>query len=179
MGLFDLKGDKIVLDPDKLIVPEFRAIWDQDKSKDKAVAEKMITYIYFLCDYNSPYASYPEEKKEEELMRDLKMKVKEVSTVEMKLAILKYKEFQETHSMRLLRSARVACDKMADYFREVDFAAADDQGKLKYNAKDVAANIAAVGKMIESLDKVEEKVKKEITTSSQIRGGGTEGSYER
>ena len=32
MELFDIEGGKIVLDPNVLYIPEFKALWDRDTS---------------------------------------------------------------------------------------------------------------------------------------------------
>ena len=180
MGLFNIKNDNIILDPDKLIIPEFRKIWDSDKSKGKESAQKILTYIYFLCDFNSPYSIHPEYERKETLVKDfLKGSSKLVDTPDVSQAIEKYKDFQQTPSMRLLESAKIACGKLSDYFTTLDFKEMDDSGRPVYQAKDVAANLKAVGGIIESLNKTEEQVKKEITSSSKIRGGGEEGDFER
>lgn len=180
MGLFNIKNDNIILDPDKLIIPEFKSIWDKDKTKGKESAQKILTYIYFLCDFNSPYAIYPEYDRKEKIKTDfLKGNDKLILTPEVSNAIDKYKEFQHTPSMRLLESAKVACGKLSDYFMELDFKELDDSGRPVYVAKDVAANLKAVGGIIESLDKTEDQVKKEVKTNSKIFGGGEEGDFER
>lgn len=180
MGIFDIKNDKIVLDPSKLIIPEFKKIWDSDKTKTKEKAEKLLTYIYFLCDYNSPYSIYPLYERKERLIQDfLKKDTTSLESKMVKDAIQKYKEFQETPSMKLLESAKIACGKLSDYFTTLDFKEMDDTGRPVYQAKDVASNLKAVGGIIESLNKTEDQVKKEITSSTKIRGGGEAGEYER
>lgn len=180
MGLFDLIDNKIVLDPEKIAVPEFLVIWNDDKSKDKVKAEKLLTYIYFLCDYNSPYAIYPENEREAILIQDyMQGYKKEIKKSNVQQAIEKYKSFQQTTSMKLLEAAKVACNKLSDYFHQIDFTELDDDGKPIYNAKDVALNLKSIGGIIESLNKTTEQVKKEITSSSKIRGGGEAGEYER
>ena len=180
MGLFDLRNNKIILDPEKIAIPEFLVIWNADKSEDKIKAERLLTYIYFLCDYNSPYAIYPENERKnilmEDYMKDYKKEIKKSSMIN---AIEKYKAFQQTTSMKLLEAAKVACNKLSDYFHGVDFKELDENGKPVYNAKDVALNLKSIGGIIESLNKTTDQVKKEITSSSKIRGGGEAGDYER
>ena len=179
MGLFDIKNDQIVLNPDSLAIPAFRTIWDNDKTKGKSRATQVISYIYYMSDFQSPYAIYPEKKRKEilrdEFIKDDKWKAgKEVDE-----AIKAYRGFQETHTMRLMRAARSAADQLSIYFEEIDFKEKDDNGRPVYTAKDVAINLEKVGKIVESLDKLEEKIKKEIKTESRVRGGGDLGIYER
>ena len=180
MGLFNIKNDRVILDPDKLIIPEFKKIWDEDKSKGKVNAERILTYIYFYCDFLSPYSIYPAYERKTVLLEEfLRGYTKLESSKLVQEGIKKYEEFQKTPSMRLLEAAKVACGKLSDYFMDLDFKEMDDTGRPVYVAKDVAANLKAVGGIIESLDKTEEQVKKEITVSTKIRGGGQAGDYER
>ena len=180
MGLFDIKNDVIILNPDAFVIPEFHEIWEDDKKKGKPKATKILTYIYFLCDFKSPYAVYPKHERLKKLENDfLKEDYLLAEQPLVKHAIAKYKEFQETPSMRLLESAKVACGKLSDYFETLDFKELDDSGKPVYQAKDVAANLKAVGGIIESLNKTEDQVKKEVTASAKIRGGGEAGDFER
>ena len=65
------------------------------------------------------------------------------------------------------------------YFENIDFLEIGENGKPLYNAKDVAINLEKVGSIVESLDKLENKIKKEIKTDSRVRGGGDIGLYER
>jgi hypothetical protein len=181
MGLLDLDPatGEAKLNPDILAIPAFDTIWKADKTKTKAKAMKNITYVYMMADFNSPYAVFPLVKRKTEVARDILGS--EDSKIEKMLleGIETYKKFQETPSMYLLEKTKTAIYKMADYFETVNFNQMDDTGRPVYTAKDVAANLEKIGKIIESYDKVEEKVKKEVKSESRIRGGGTEGSYER
>jgi len=177
-SLFDLKDGKVVLNPNSLAIPSFKKIYERDKSKKKDRALTEISYVYFLVDYKSPYSAYPEDKREKAIKTDF-ISIDSWEPDELILeAIDKYKEFQRTTSMRLLDGAKAASDKLTDYFNNIDFALMDDNRKPVYTAKDVAANLKSVGAIVESLEKVEDKIKKEISTSSTIIGGGTEGAYE-
>jgi hypothetical protein len=81
--------------------------------------------------------------------------------------------------MRLMKAAKGAADKLALYFENIDFLEMGSNGRLLYNAKDVAINLEKVGRIVESLDKLENKIKREIKTDSRVRGGGEIGLYER
>ena len=51
MKLFDIQQGKVVMNPTILWVPEFRTLWDRDKSKHKEQAVNEISYIVFLYDF--------------------------------------------------------------------------------------------------------------------------------
>lgn len=177
--IFDLKEGKVVINPNKLAVPIFKDIYERDKSKDKEKAFKELSYIYFLVDFKSPYDSYPDNIKEETIKRDIMKNSKWVPDELIVEAIKKYEEFQETPILRLIKSSKLSCDKLSDYFKNVDFTDTDDTGKLIYTAKDVVANLSSVGKVAESLDKLEELSKKQLKKDTKIRGGGIVGAYEQ
>ena len=179
MALFDLKNGNIVLNPDSLALPGFREIWKKDKTKGKEKATREISYIYFMCDYNSPYAVYPIDKRKEAIIKDYIKEEDWMETKEIKEAIKRYVDFQETHTMRLMRAAKGASDKLAGYFEAINFMDKDSNGKPIHTAKDVAVNLEKVGNIVDSLDKLETKIKKEVKTESRIRGGGEIGMYER
>ena len=111
----------------------------------------------------------------EDFMKDKKY----VPDKDISEAIGFYKRLRETTSMYVLEKAKGAVYKLADYFDCIDFKETDDMGRPVYSAKDVSANLEKVGKIVESLDKLEDKVRKEIKTAENIRGGGEIGDYER
>ena len=55
MNLFDLKGLVVTAHPEALLVPEFKTIWEDDDSEDKAQALRELSFVYFMSDYKSPY----------------------------------------------------------------------------------------------------------------------------
>jgi hypothetical protein len=170
MGLFDYKDYKVVISPDAAAIPPFRKIWERDKSKEKHKATQELSYIYFVYDFKSPYNIYPEEDRKIKVNTDFIKDPDWTPDPEVLVAIDEYKEFQRTYSMRFLESARGLADKLSTYFDEVDFNATDESGKPIYSAKDAVSNLKQVGDVIESLDKVEEKVKKEIDSKAKVRG---------
>ena len=178
-SLFDLKAGQVVLNAESLAVPIFNKIWKRDKSKAKEKANKEIAYIFFMCDFNSPYVAYPNTKRREVIVSDFMKDSKWKEDKDILEAMEKYLEFQETHTMRLMKAAKGAADKLASYFEHVDFLEIGENGRPLYNAKDVAINLEKVGSIVESLDKLENKIKKEIKSDSRVRGGGDIGLYER
>ena len=50
LKLFKYEGYKLEVDPKVLLIPQFKKIWDKDKTKGKVKALTDFTYIYFFCD---------------------------------------------------------------------------------------------------------------------------------
>jgi len=161
MAVFHLENNVVKVAPELLNIPEFKVIWDRDKSKDKGVAYKEIFYIYFTTDYKSVYNAYPEHEREARVIKDFIRDDKWIPDDEIKAACIKYDELQVTPTLRLLQSARTATDKLSQFFLIQD-----------PEHKNYTSNLEKLGRLIESMDKLEEKVKKEQTNSNRVRGGG-------
>ena len=116
MNLFDLRDFNVTISPKALMVPEFKALWDRDKSNSKGTALSELAYVYYLSDFKSPYLlsldiSIVEYTVAKDFMKDESYKPDKV----IKEAINKYKSLQETPSMRLLKSSLVTVSKLTDY----------------------------------------------------------------
>lgn len=175
--MFDLKDNKLVLAADQLSVPFIRAIWESDTSKTKEDAFREISYVFHMSDFKSSYASYPENVRREkitaELFKDKKWKPSKL----VEEAIVKYRELSITPTMGLVEDAYCLIDKLRTYFRDVDFSETDEQGKPKYSAKDALSNLGNLGKVVDTVNSLKEKVDKEITSKTTVRGQKTLTSY--
>lgn len=176
--MFELVNNQVVIHPDKLALPYFNAIWTADKSKNKALAFKELSYIFYLIDHKSPYSSYPIDKRREYILNDIIKDSKWVESELVKEGILKYKQLNTTLSIELLESVKGLLYKLKVYFDSVEF---DPTGDPEVEMKKAAAaqkSTADIGKSIESLYLLEEKVRKEITTKSTVRGGKSTALFE-
>lgn len=159
---------KLTILAEALNIPEFSAIWKSDKSKDKEKALRELSYIYYCADYNSPYLAYLPNERTEKLKKDFKInKV----TREIEKGIKKYNELQETPSMRFLKSATVALESMEQYFKNIDFNERDDRNAAVYRPVEISKCLKDCGGIMNSLEKLREKVKSEIYAQPTSRGG--------
>ena len=71
MKIFDFKDNEVVVSPEILTILVFKDIWDSDKSKTKKNAYNDFKYIYHLCDFNSPYNNYSEERRIEAIKEEV------------------------------------------------------------------------------------------------------------
>lgn len=176
MSIYDVTDGNITIKPEILNLPGFKEIWDF--FKDKGEAYKWLTYIYYVSDFNSPYNIYsPDERIKiinSEFLKDTNYKTTDL----IQAGIDKYKQLTRTPSMSFLEACLNAMKKLEDYFSHVDYTLMDDNGKPVYTATSVMKNLGDVGKVIDSINKVQEKVQKEVQNSDSIRGGGDMGKYE-
>lgn len=167
--LFDIDRGHVVMNPTVLWIPEFKKIWDRDKSKDKAMASKEISYIVFMHSFSSPYQSYAERDREKKVLNDYFKGMegwKPDTTI--KAAVKKYNELQDSVSLRLLRSSKKALEVIEEFFTNAD---PDQVDKVVKNAKEL-------GNLIQSLDKLEKQVQKEQHENANVRGGEAVGLFE-
>lgn len=179
MKLFDIQAGKVVMNPTILWVPEFRTLWDRDKSKHKEQAVNEISYIVFLYDFRSPYMAYPIGERELRIKKDYFKSEDWVPDEQIKAAVAKYKELQTSPISRLLQSAMDTCDKMTDYFNGIDFKKVDHNGKPIYTLKEVSSVMKDIGDIVSSLESLKDKVEREQTERGSIRGGTGIGMFER
>ena len=120
MKLIDIENKKPVIDPAALMIKEFKAIWDRDKTKDKGKALSELAYVYLSADYTSPYREYDGERKIQQIrdavMADQSWKPDKY----IEEAEKRYKELQRTPSLGLLEDAEYAINKLRKYFRDTD-----------------------------------------------------------
>ena len=73
MNVFNYDNVNKYLDlnePEMLLIREFKALLDRDKTKTKTRATKELTYIYLALDWKSPYSNYLEQERHEEALAD-------------------------------------------------------------------------------------------------------------
>lgn len=189
LKFFEYSDGLTLSKPELLLIKEFKALFDTKRNKCKkdpkgtnslrAFAD--CAYIYLVQDWQSPYSEMPEDDRITTALEDIA--VMGIETFEVDSLVLaaleKYKEMQETRSLSLLNAAYRAVDELKLYFLTVDLNQRDEQyGKPIYSAKDLSANIASLGKLLDSLEQLEERVKKEMQKKSDLRSDAEEGLFD-
>lgn len=166
--LFDIVNGKVIMNPTALWIPQFKKIWDRDKTKYKNVAVNEISYIVFMYGFHSPYAAYSEGDKEKKILEDFFPGQDWKPDQAIKEAIEKYNELQDSVALRALRAAKIGLDKAATYFETVS---PDRANEILRNAKEL-------GPTVKSLDMLTKQVEKEQLENSSVRGGEGIGLFE-
>jgi hypothetical protein len=176
--LFDIVDTEIVLNPNVVAIPALKKIWDKDKTKGKDNAKKVLTYITFMSDFNSPYRDIAADKKEETVRLDVFKDEKWFPTSEVHEAIEKYKELQETRHSKMLEALRHTEEEITYYFRNISLKDTDDLGKPKHNINEIVRNMKEVGGVIKSISILERQVETELQ-DNKVQGESEIGPYER
>jgi len=179
MKLFDLKERTVIVSPEALLVPEFEKLWKKDKTKDKGVAIRQLSFIYFVCDYRSPYRSAHTINKLESIVgKDFMKDENYAPDPDMRVAMEKYRELQRTPSMSLLDAAKRTVHNLTDYLESVDLTERDKNNRPVYKPSDVTSALKAIGGIVDSLRVVTETVQKEVSESGSLRGQRKKGNRE-
>jgi len=168
MRLFDTVNGKVIMNPASLWIPEFKTLWERDESVNKENAVKEISYVVFMYDFKSPYHAYVEREREVHILKDYIKDSKWRPDKKVKAAISKFKELQHTANSRLLEAAKIAADKLTDYFREIDSSSAND----------IVRNLKELAGVVKSLDALEKQVQREQLEANMARGGQDIGHFE-
>lgn len=161
MNIFTIEDNKVKVTSEALLIPHFKVVWERDSSKLKEKALAELSYIYFMADYKSIYLAYPESARSNQIKQDIVKDTNWKPDSTILDAIRKYEELQQTPTLRLLKSARHAIEQVSSYY--------DSVKPTDRNVTAIAGSIEKIGKIAESLDKLENKIRKEIQTEGRSK----------
>lgn len=164
-------------EPSLLLIREFKALLDRDKSEHKKKAFREFTYIYLAICWKSPYSQYSEYERHEAALIDAEMTEEEFNDPTFREACRKYRNLQDSSkSIKLLNAARMAADQFAEYFETIiDLNERDQNGKPVFSAEKVMKEMAQLSKVHEQLVALEAQVKQELEVQSGTRANVDEG----
>jgi hypothetical protein len=167
MNLFKREGNDVIFDPVALTIPEWRAIWDRDTTKDKEIAYQEIKYMYFMSEQlkeKNPYVDYTPGIKEKVIIKDhIRVPGWEADSL-VKSAIKKYLDFQEetNGNLRLLNALVKTREKLTKFFNEIDVDERDEKtGKPIYKVGDIMKASKEAESMFTTIEKLDEKIRRE------------------
>jgi len=192
MQLFREENFQVIIDPELKVIPQFKRIITRDRDRKKRAAFKELAYIYFAYDYKSPYFIYPETERKMRVRKDLELEPGWMEDKEMKDAIAKYISFLDSPAIKSLiaiREGLLSSAKVIDALRiRIDETLADATDQDAEDPVDIGSVVKSVTQLIDLSEKLpkaidtisdlEEKVKKEQSNESRIKGGGTKGIFE-
>ena len=165
--IFQTTGNTVEPTPEALMIPEFKAVWENDSSSHKLKARAAFAYIFHTTDPQSSYTNVLDRRAE--VIADFLQG--EEPSQEIEAAREKYAKLKITPEQRLLEASLHTANKLAEYFDSVDFTLTDELGKLVYSAKDVMGNLKIVGQVVKSLRQLREDMEKGIEEEEANRGG--------
>lgn len=179
MKVFIFESQKLIMNKEEiLLVQEFADLWDTNRNKgdgdsrgtEKKRAFKEFTYMYLMYDWESPYKNFSDVERKQTSKDDSGLTDKQLQDDKFLLACKKYQAIQDTQMMKLLKSAYRAIDEIRLFYETIDLQERDLDGKPIFNAKQLLDSLGGLGKTIESVEKLEEVVKKQKEVGVKLRG---------
>lgn len=183
MKIFIFESQKLALNKEEiLLVKEFADLWDTNRNKmegdtrgyEKKRAYREFTYIYLMYDWESPYKNFSEVERRATTIDDSSLTDKQLQDDKFLLACKKYAEMQDTQMVKLLKSAYRAIDEVRLFYETVDLQERDLDGKPIFNAKQLLDSLGGLGKTIQSVEALEEVVKKQKEANTKVLRGDVE-----
>jgi hypothetical protein len=178
---FNIVKEKIIIDPQFLMCPEFVNIWDSDKSKVKKKATQLLRFVFHFCDLSvdNPIKDTPANKRQEEAKFIVYSdRTHSFSNEEWELlepAIKRYNEYNISADERMFETINKKIDDMREFLDGIVFEQVRNEstsGVITWtdNVTGVAKIIKDLDGMSEARNKIVSRIKSD-TTGKKIRGG--------
>ena len=171
--LFEISGKVAFPNPETVLIPPFKEIWERDKRKDKAYALEDFAYIEFMSSMrkSNPYRQYKGKRKEEVIIKDVITRSKWKPDDLIYQAIAKIEKFQTEASTTYsyYMAAKKAVEKMEQFFLTVDITERNEKGALLYKPRDITAAVNDTQKLLANLKALEKKVEEELYEETKRR----------
>lgn len=179
-SLFDLDhNSEIIISPEAYTITVYKKIWDRDKSKDKSKAKMDLAYIFWFKDFRSYIGDITDEvQKHNEIVSLIDDTRKYEPDDLVKEAIEVYSK-DIPLSLGFLTDVKKGINELRRYFRELNLTEVDMKtGKPVHNANQVMTSITKTKDLLDTLEKLELKVKKDLDVQGNARGNKEIGMYE-
>ena len=170
--MFDIRGNKIILNTDDLAIPPFKNHYNSATDKQQALKE--IEFVIWRYKWNTPYEAYPENERTQRVAKDIFENEKYTPTAEVQELAKRFNEFQETPGTRLLSASQTAAEGLIKALNDYSTGSMDIDTAIK-----VTRILKDVGNIVKSLDVAMKQAKAEQLDTGRVKGGGIIGLYER
>jgi hypothetical protein len=172
--LFIIENKKLNPNPETLLIPEFKKIWDRDESKDKHIAMMEFAYIEFMTSYkkSNPYKDYPKDIKEETIIKEVITEKNWTPDAAVKAAMDKIVEIQQEGSItyRYWMSNKEAAEKLIIFFETFDMDERTDKNIPIYKPRDITSALKDARTTLETITDLKKRVEEELFESTKVRG---------
>lgn len=176
--LIKVKDNYAVPNPELRAIPVFRDLISRDRGSEgdhdgrkKLKATKELTWIYFMYDPLSPYQILQQEERMPKIGEMLFDDPKYKPDKKIIAAAERYKQMTDNMTAQLLQASRHGCNSVKNYLESIDLTEEDENGKLKHNVNNVIKAIEKIDTLVDNLDKLEERYRKQRDKGIEARGG--------
>ena len=171
MKLVKVNNYQVEFEDELLLLKPFRQLYKSDKNRDKRGFMDFLTIVYYTYDPRSDYSYIvDEEARLKEVCITNGIEFTKFTELEQTCIDL-YKQLTTTISQELLRSTKVAINKVREFLETIDLNATDDKGKPLYTINSVTTAIKQIPQLAKDVMDAEKAVAKEIQEQGRARGG--------
>lgn len=171
MKLVKLNNYQIEFEDELLLLKPFRQLYKSDKNRDKRGFMDFLTVVYFTYDPRSDYSYIANEQARlSEVCTTNGFDIPKFTPLQIECIEL-YKKLTTTISQELLKSTKIAIDKVKDFLETIDLNAVDDKGKPIYTINSVTTAIKQIPQLAKDVAEAEKTVAKELQELGRARGG--------
>lgn len=177
MKIFVYDNYKLTLNtPEILLVPEFKKIWDLDKSEDKSKAFEVFTYAYLMEDFRSPFRNYTDEERHQEAKNASGLRQRKIEAKTTERLLSRYRELMEQNKiLSMISSMYKSLDKLKVYFETINFEEKVESGARKgthlYSPTELIKVIKEAKFLMETIKHLEEQAREELAEDTVTKGG--------
>lgn len=162
--IFDIEDNKVIINHNCLLIPEFKALIDKYEDPTAALA-----YVHFMTDPTSAYADVPERDKQQIISDDVGGDFG-LEDEEIENALKKAHLLYTSPTRGFFLNAKAGLEKLGRYLNETEITEGRDGNFASYQMA-----YTRIGKMIQEFKTLEKEYQNE--QASQNRGGH-ESSYD-
>lgn len=171
MKLVSYSNYQFKIEDELLLLKPFRMLHNADRTQNKDKFMNFLSIVYFTYDPRSDYSYIVDDDlRLKEVCDSNGYEVPKFNKQELECIEL-YKKLTTTISAELLRSTKVAVDKVRKFLEDIDLTEVDDKGRLVYPINTVTAAIKQVPQLAKEVREAEKIVAKEIEEQGRARGG--------
>lgn len=171
MKLVKLENYQLVIEDELLLLTPFKSLYKKDKTKGKSNFLEFLTIVYYVYDPRSDYSYIVNEQQRLKEVCETNGFILRKFTAEENECIELYKKLTTTISQELLRSTKIAIDKVKTFLENVDLNQLDDKGKPVYTISSITTAIKQIPQLAKDVMEAEKAVAKEIAEQGRARGG--------
>lgn len=176
MNLFQLIEYNLHISEEAYGLQPFKKLLDNDKSKDKEIAIKELSLVFFIADIKSDYNYILNLKdKQEEIIKDLNFPKTWKFNKDLQIAIDFYKERSKTVSSVILENSLFIANTLSNKMRKL--VEADDILSIK-DIDSISSGLSKMPGIVTSLQKLEQTVIKEQSEKSSNVGSQEKALFE-
>lgn len=179
---FDKGTYSVKYSPLLLTLEPFKKIIDRDKTKNKEIAIKEISFIAFFADIRSDYMYIVnDEERARELVNDLELPKNWKIDATIKQAIEFYTSRSTTVNSSIYKSACKAAIDISNYLNKTDalLSERDENGKVVTDISKITSALEKVPKIMANLNSAHtELIKEQKITEGRTKGSKTFNIFE-